>query len=351
MEAETTEIVMDDVPPLQQIAKGELESQIDIARRYPRTLTKVREAVLELATLDEETAQECFFSLPRGGKTITGESVRLAEILASSYEHLRAGSRVIGVDLVRGVVTVQGVCHDVQKNVSTTVEKTRKIVKKRGRDDYDEDMITLATNAACAIAYRDAVFKVVPKALIKPIIGKIKEAARGKGTLNERRSSVLKRFKDLYDIDEKRIFDAMDIKSSDDITLSILDTLIGMGTALKNGEYTVEDLFPTIKVKKRSETEEKGQDLESEMGEPAASEEEKEPEPDGGEDESPSNDDMPDAALKKAFKKALKDNSVTIAAFSKWADDNKFGKADDWTHDVMSTFIDTMPSIAEQIRG
>jgi hypothetical protein len=331
--SETTELVMDDVPPLQQIAKGELESQIDIARRYPRQLKQVRESVLELATLDEETAQECFFSLPRGGKTITGESVRLAEILASSYEHLRAGSRVIGVDLNRGVVTVQGVCHDVQKNVSTTVEKTRKIQKKRGADTYDEDMITLAINAACAIAYRDAVFKVVPKALIKPIIGKIKEAARGKGTLNEKRAMVLSRFKELYNIDEKRIFFALDIKSVDDITLSILDTLIGMGTALKNGEYTVDDLFPKIKIEKVSKSKVEAKDDEPE------------------ESNDSTENAKPDAKLKSEFKKALKDNAITIAAFSKWADENKFGGADDWTHDVMTTFVQTMPKIAEQVRG
>jgi hypothetical protein len=75
--------------------------------------------------------------------------------------------------------------------------------------------------------------------------------------------------------------------------------------------------------------------------EPSA--ETKEPPPEEGDDK------MPDADLKKGFKKALKDNSVTIAAFSKWAEESKFGAADEWTHDVMATFIESMPNIADQL--
>jgi hypothetical protein len=241
--------VVDAMPIVQQITKGEMETQIEIARKYPRELTKVREDVLTLATLDQETAQDCFYSLPRGGKAITGESVRLAEILASCYGHLRAGARPLAVDLNRGVVTVQGVCTDVEKNFSATVEKTRKIQKKRNADTYDEDMITLATNAACAIAYRDAVFKVVPKALIKPILSNIREAARGKGTLEQKRKTVVDRLVEMG-IAEKSIYSVMNIKCIEDITLPILDTLIGMGTAIKNGEYTKDDLFPKVTIEK-----------------------------------------------------------------------------------------------------
>lgn len=257
---------------IQQITRGELETQMELARKYPRDLVAVKEEVRSLATLDQETAQSCFYSLKRGGKTIGGNSVRLAEILVSSYGNLKAGSRPVSINLNRGIVTVQGFCMDVQKNTVSTIEKERKIQKKRGADTYDEDMINLAVNSACAIAYRDAVFKVVPQALIKPVLGDIKEAARGKGTLEQKRKKVVERLVEMG-VDAPRIYAAVEINSIDDIDLPILDVLIGMGTALKDGEYTKDDLFPPVKKavpKAKVDGEDKKEAADSVMGQTGA---------------------------------------------------------------------------------
>lgn len=228
---------------LESITRGEVDVAIATAKRYPRQLAQVRNRVLTLATMDEETAAACFYSLPRAGKTITGESVRLAEILVASYGNLRAGSRPVHVDLNRGVVTVQGVCHDLENNIATTVEKTRKIERKKNATGFSEDMVTLATNAACSIAYRDAVFKVVPKAIIKPILAQIKEAARGKGTLDQRVKRIVDRFAEMG-VPLKRILATLGIQKQEEMTLEHLDMLIGIGTAIRDGEMRVSDAFP-----------------------------------------------------------------------------------------------------------
>ena len=245
---------------LEQISRAEIDMQIATAKKYPRTLSKVKQNVLTLATMDEETAAACFYSLPRGGKDITGESVRLAEILASAYGNLRAAWRPVNIDRTNGVVTCQGVCHDLETNISTSLEKTRKVQKKRGSDKYEEDMIMLAVNACGAIVYRDAVFKVVPKALIKPILKDIKEAARGKGTLDQKVDRVMNRFKDLGEKEsisakemEKRVLVAVECNKREDITLTILDTLIGMGTAITDGEVRLSDVFPKEQEKLKAE--------------------------------------------------------------------------------------------------
>lgn len=153
------------VSAVQQIAKAEIDSQIATAKQYPRDIAKVKRDMISFATLDEETAESCFYNLPRGGKNIQGPSVRLAEIAVSCYGNLRAGVRII--DTVSNGdnphVVIQAICHDLEKNVAVTIEKRRRITKKKSKDSIDEDDINLAANAGSAIAFRDAVYKIVPR--------------------------------------------------------------------------------------------------------------------------------------------------------------------------------------------
>ena len=62
------------------LARAEVDQQVATARAMPRSISKAIQNINTLATLDEESAQECIYALPRGGKPIKGPSVRLAEI-------------------------------------------------------------------------------------------------------------------------------------------------------------------------------------------------------------------------------------------------------------------------------
>lgn len=55
---------------LEQITRGEIDMQIATAKKYPRSISKFKAKALEMATLDEETAESCFYNLPREGKEI-----------------------------------------------------------------------------------------------------------------------------------------------------------------------------------------------------------------------------------------------------------------------------------------
>src|SRR5262249_8344200 len=89
---------------LETLTRSELDVQITTARRYPRSLARFKAAALMMIRMDQATAAACFYALPRRErredgsfqkKTITGPSVRLAEIVASCWGNLRAGARVI----------------------------------------------------------------------------------------------------------------------------------------------------------------------------------------------------------------------------------------------------------------
>jgi hypothetical protein len=236
----------------EQQERAQIDMQIATAKKYPmhspETLSACKERMLSFATLDEETASGCFYTLPRGGKAITGPSVRMAEIAIGCYGNIRVQTKIVEV-VAAGTtphVVVQAVAHDLETNSAISIEKRRRITKKRNKPTVDEDDIQLAVNACAAIAYRDAAFKVVPQALIKPVW----QAAR-LVSVGDLKSLVAKRTQVMEGLakmgaTEDRVLSVVDARKIDDIDVDKLQILIGLGTALKDGETTLEDAFPHI---------------------------------------------------------------------------------------------------------
>ena len=237
---------------LESIERASIDMQIETAKRHPMhrpgMLSKVKEDMLTLATLDEETAAACFYTLPRGGKAIQGPSVRLAEIALNCYGNTRVGTRIIDVvtDYVNPHVVIQSACHDLENNVLITIEKRRRITKKKKAGRIDEDDIQLAVNACTSIAYRDATFKIIPMAIIKPVWQAAKLLAVGDiRSLTAKRSEVIEKLKKMG-APEDRILAVVNCRKAEDIGVDELGQLIGLGTALKDGEITLEDAFPLL---------------------------------------------------------------------------------------------------------
>jgi hypothetical protein len=227
------------------IERAQVDVQISTARKYPRTLSKVKERMLSFATLDEETASSCFYTLParRGGddKPIQGPSVRMAEIALASYQHVKAGSRIISDD--GKFLTAQAVVHDLENNVAVSIEVRRRVTSKSGAR-YSDDMIAVTGNAACSIALRNAVFRVVPRALITPVYEAAKRVAVGDvKSLTSKRAQIIGRLKQMGAKDAA-ILAAVGADKIEDIDLARLEVLIGLGTAIKDGEITLETAFP-----------------------------------------------------------------------------------------------------------
>jgi len=107
---------------LESISRAEIDVAISTARRYPRQLSTVKKNMLSFATLDQETAESCFYTLPRGGKNIQGPSIRLAEIAVSCYQNLRAGSRILQTVTTgdNPHVVVQAVAMDLENNIQVS---------------------------------------------------------------------------------------------------------------------------------------------------------------------------------------------------------------------------------------
>lgn len=237
-----TEII--NTTAIESIERAQIDMQIATARRYPRSLSTVKSRMLSFATLDEETAAGCFYTLPgrKGGdnKPIQGPSVRLAEIALSSYQHIRAGSRIIEDD--GKFITAQGVVHDLENNVVVSIEVKRKVTTKEGRR-YSDDMIATAGNAACSIALRNAAFRVIPLALVKPVYEAAKRLAIGDGkSLVQKRAQAVEYFGKIG-VTKEQICAVLEVPKVDDINLDHLEVLLGYATAIKDGDCTVDEVF------------------------------------------------------------------------------------------------------------
>lgn len=255
-ELQAIEIAASRYEVVSQISKVEIDMQISTAQAFPRHLPSVKKDILDIATSSIEIAESCSYALPRAGKVFSGPSVRFAEIVASQYGNLRIGTRVVEND--GKTITVHGICHDLQKNNSTTVEVKRSILqwetkwnpvlKKSERTGkqvkMSEDMQVITGNAACAIAYRNVLFKVVPTAIFQEIYEQVKEVAKGDAkTVTERRMKAVEYFGKLG-ITPEHICKVLEIKDIEEIGLELLAVLNGMRSAYKNGESQLSELFP-----------------------------------------------------------------------------------------------------------
>lgn len=225
-----------------QLQKAEIDQLVSTAHAFPRSLKRVQSNILSMATLDEESAEECIYALPRGGKPIRGPSIRFAEILKQSYGNCRAAARVVHVDKTEGYVEAEGVFHDLETNSASTARVRRRITDRMGRV-FKDDMIIVTGNAACAIAMRNAILAGVPKPLWRKAYELVQATITGDvTTLSENREKAFKALA-AFGVKPEQVFTALGIQGEEDITVDHIATLRGMYSALKNGEATVEEMF------------------------------------------------------------------------------------------------------------
>lgn len=236
---------------LEVINRTEIDMQIATAKRYPRDLPTVLRRIRESATEDSSVAQECFYALPRNGETIEGLSVRMAEIMAGAWGNLRVQTRIIGND--GKTITAQGICHDLETNTAVSVEVKRSILDKKG-NTYTETMQVTTGNAASAIAFRNAVLKIIPKAVTNKTIDEVKNVAIGKAKdLKTRREGCIASF-EAKGISKDVLLNYLEIERVEDIDSEMLFDLVGLYNSIKEGMVTAEEIFGEANQKQQGKT-------------------------------------------------------------------------------------------------
>jgi len=236
------------------IARAELDTQIATANAYPRDEIVCIEKAIKLVTIDEETAQGCFYALPRKDKdgnriTIEGDSIRLAEIIRCVWRHMHTQTRII--EVAEKYITTEAVCWDLQNNNKhiATDRITIWFGEKNGKGGYraNNDMQIMLAKASQAKALRNAIFQVVPKALVKMVSSAARKFSLGDvknlhGKINAVVNKLVK-----MGINKEQMLEYFGHTKIDDFTQEDLGALLGIGTALKEGMIKPEEVFAVEK--------------------------------------------------------------------------------------------------------
>lgn len=91
----------------------EVQAMCTLAKRFPRDVNSCY--INSMKELDRfSLAKISIFSFPRGGKTVTGPSIRLIEMIARNYTNLKYGFREISRN--DGVSDCESFCWDLESN-------------------------------------------------------------------------------------------------------------------------------------------------------------------------------------------------------------------------------------------
>ena len=236
------------IVPLDELERANVDVQVSTAKRYPRDMRRSVNNSIVMATMNEEVARSCGYALPRGGKPVTGPSVHLAKIIVSNWGNMRTEAKV--VQITDKQVISRGTAWDLENNVASAFEVRRSIVDKYGKR-YSDDMITVTGNAANAIAYRNAVFAVIPKSITDRIYRAAQQFITGdlsdNDVLLKKRTKIFADFKNTYGIDENTVVKICGKTTDQQIGADEIALLVGLLQSLKDGDTTVDEVLDYVK--------------------------------------------------------------------------------------------------------
>lgn len=251
VEAQDAQIVQVDV-----VERANVDSQVATAKQYPRSIKRSIDNSIVMATMDSETAQSCGYALPRGGKPITGPSVHLAKIVVSNWGNMRTEAKV--VQITDKQIISRGTAWDLEANVASAFEVRRSITDSKGKR-YSDDMITVTGNAANSIAYRNAVFSVVPKAVVDKVYKAAQKFITGdlsdEEKLIKRRTDAINYFNNEWGITEAEVIKLCGKQTVNQIKADEISLLLGMVQSLKDGDTTVDEIMKPIRDSKEAKAE------------------------------------------------------------------------------------------------
>lgn len=238
------QVINNEVEIMEAGARAEFDVQIATAKKYPRNLTRVKENAVAIVTMSKETAETCRYALPRGGRTISGASVHLARIIVQQYGNIRVDAKV--KQITDKQIISEATCFDLETNYAVKVEVRRSIINKFGQR-FNEDMITVTGNAANSIAFRNAVFAVIPKAIVDAAYNASINMITGDLSTEEKlvmaRNKAVQYMRDTYNVSEEQVLRSIGVRAMGQIKAEQIADLRGLVQSLIDGDTTPDDAF------------------------------------------------------------------------------------------------------------
>jgi hypothetical protein len=234
---------------LESIERASIDVQVSTAHKFPRSIELFRRRAMDIVQQDLSTAESCIYSRPVGKgpdgkqKYAEGASVRMAEIVASCYGNIRFGARI--VEQTERYVKAEGLAHDLETNCAAKSEAMESTLKRDGKP-YDERMRIVVAKACLSKALRDAIFRVVPRAMCKSIYDAAVATINKQAKTIDQRIAAVKQWLDQIKVNDARVFAVLEIKGWSEVGNDQLITLTGLRTGIKDNEITIDEAFPPI---------------------------------------------------------------------------------------------------------
>lgn len=230
--------------------RASIDIQVNTAKRFPRDLSRVRNNSVAIVSMDKETAESCRYAKPQGGKNVTGPSVHLARIICQQYGNIRVQQRI--KQITQTTIVAEAVAFDLETNYAVSVEARKSIVSKTGQR-YPDHMIETSAMAILAIAERNAILKVIPKAITDSVYKAAFNVANGDLSDEQKLLTAKKKafdfFQSKYGASEADVLAVLGLRSVGQVGAEQIADLRGIIQSLNDGELTADELFS----KKKSE--------------------------------------------------------------------------------------------------
>ena len=223
-----------------------IESSIDkdviTARAFPRDVHKCVKNIEMTIAMSPEVAASCYYTVPRAGKNITGASIRLAEICSSFWGNMQSGTRIVSNN--GKSVVVEGWCLDLETNAKVSHEVSRGIVNKKG-EPYSTDMQNTTIAAASAIAFRNVIFKTIPRVFIDQALQTAMNMAvmtSGQEEFENKRQNMFE-YLERIGVRLANIFAFFGKSSVQEFDVEDMRVIYGVKTSIKEGMIKAEEAF------------------------------------------------------------------------------------------------------------
>lgn len=226
------------------MVRAEIDAAIATAKMFPRDEDLALKKAEKLATRNTRVAARCLYAKPQGDgdKSVEGPSARFAEILSACWGNLRVNGRII--EEADRFITAQGQCVDLETGYGLQFDLRRPIWGRYGR--YKDNMIAQTMNAAISIATRNAILKVIPRALWEDVYQAAKETVIGDmRSIEEARSRWLDYWK-ATGVSESEVLRSLGVSDRKEVTFDCIAIMIGWSNAVKDKETSVDEIFRRV---------------------------------------------------------------------------------------------------------
>ena len=238
----------------------QVQAALAIAKRFPRDEMAAYYRTMK-AFERTSLAEKALYSYPRGGQSVTGPSIRMAEVLARNWGNVECGVREL--ERKDGKSVAEAFCWDLETNfkeVKIFEVAHRRDTKGGGKILTDErDIYEIVANMGSR-RKRACILSVIPIDFVEDAIDVVKKTlakGSGNGSLDQRIKKVVMAFKALGvtpEMLEKRLGHPMAETIPDEFV-----ELQGIFNALKDKTAKREDYFELTKklddIMPKSETE------------------------------------------------------------------------------------------------